>query len=103
MVACNKKLLRVIRYRIIWLRITYTFTSDHQTSYLEEVEYDALSILRGPVMRGKHVIGPDGHFLTLADLPSPETKRWVIGARRKSWQQSVVAYYLWNRRVAATR
>jgi Protein of unknown function (DUF1153) len=82
MVACNKKLLRVIRYRIIWLRITYTFTSDHQTSYLEEVEYDALSILRGPVMRGKHVIGPDGHFLTVADLPSPETKRWVI--RRKA-------------------
>lgn len=30
----------------------------------------------------KHVIGPDGHRLTLADLPSPDTKRWVI--RRKA-------------------
>ena len=38
-------------------------------------------------MRGKHVIGPDGHFLTVADLPSPETKHWVI--RRKA--QVVVA------------
>jgi Protein of unknown function (DUF1153) len=30
----------------------------------------------------KHVIGPDGNLLTIADLPAPETKRWVI--RRKS-------------------
>ena len=30
----------------------------------------------------KHVIGPDGRRLTLADLPSPDTKRWVI--RRKA-------------------
>ena len=30
----------------------------------------------------KHVIGPDGRNLTLADLPSPDTKRWVI--RRKA-------------------
>ena len=29
-----------------------------------------------------HVIGPDGRRLTIADLPSPETKRWVI--RRKA-------------------
>ncbi len=28
------------------------------------------------------VIGPDGQILTLADLPSPSTKRWVI--RRKA-------------------
>jgi hypothetical protein len=28
------------------------------------------------------VIGPDGETLTLADLPSPNTKRWVI--RRKA-------------------
>lgn len=28
------------------------------------------------------VIGPDGSPLTLADLPSPDTKRWVI--RRKA-------------------
>jgi Protein of unknown function (DUF1153) len=30
----------------------------------------------------KHVIGPCGDRLTLADLPSPDTKRWVI--RRKA-------------------
>ncbi len=29
-----------------------------------------------------HVIGPDGQPLTLADLPPPNTKRWVI--RRKA-------------------
>jgi len=32
--------------------------------------------------RMKHVIGPDGGVLTIADLPAPETKRWVI--RRKA-------------------
>jgi hypothetical protein len=30
----------------------------------------------------KHVIGPDGRRLTLADLPLPDTKRWVV--RRKA-------------------
>jgi len=29
-----------------------------------------------------YVIGPDGSALTLADLPSPNTERWVI--RRKA-------------------
>jgi hypothetical protein len=29
-----------------------------------------------------HVIGPTGHRLTKADLPPPNTKRWVI--RRKA-------------------
>jgi hypothetical protein len=32
--------------------------------------------------RVKHVIGPDGRRLTLADLPLLDTKRWVI--RRKA-------------------
>ena len=32
--------------------------------------------------RVKYVIGPDGSPLTIADLPSPGTKRWVI--RRKA-------------------
>jgi Protein of unknown function (DUF1153) len=32
--------------------------------------------------RIKYVIGPDGRHLTLADLPSSETQRWVI--RRKA-------------------
>jgi Protein of unknown function (DUF1153) len=29
-----------------------------------------------------HIIGPNGTLLTLADLPSPKTKRWV--PRRKA-------------------
>ena len=32
--------------------------------------------------RVSYVIGPDGSPLTLADLPPPNTKRWVI--RRKA-------------------
>ena len=32
--------------------------------------------------RPKYVIGPDGSPLTLANLPTPDTKRWVI--RRKA-------------------
>jgi hypothetical protein len=32
--------------------------------------------------RAKYVIGPDGSPLTIADLPAPETRRWVI--RRKA-------------------
>lgn len=32
--------------------------------------------------RSKYVIGPDGRPLTIADLPTPTTKRWLI--RRKA-------------------
>jgi len=32
--------------------------------------------------RTKYVMGPDGSPLTIADLPTPGTKRWVI--RRKA-------------------
>ncbi len=32
--------------------------------------------------RVRYVIGPDGSPLTISDLPSPNTKRWVI--RRKA-------------------
>ena len=32
--------------------------------------------------RPKYVIGPDGSPLTIADLPAPSTRRWVI--RRKA-------------------
>ena len=32
--------------------------------------------------RSKYVLGPDGSPLTMADLPAPGTKRWVI--RRKA-------------------
>lgn len=35
-----------------------------------------------PQSRPRHVIGPEGTPLTIADLPSPDTKRWVI--RRKA-------------------
>jgi hypothetical protein len=35
-----------------------------------------------PQRRSKYVIGPDGTPLTIADLPEPGTKRWVI--RRKA-------------------
>ena len=43
-------------------------------------------------IRPAQVIGPLGEPLTLADLPSPKTKRWVV--RRKaevfaSWQRAV--------------
>jgi Protein of unknown function (DUF1153) len=33
-------------------------------------------------LRVKYVMGPDGSPLTIADLPPPTTKRWVI--RRKA-------------------
>src|SRR5262245_14500742 len=29
----------------------------------------------------EYVIGPDGRRMTLADLPSPNTKRWVIARK----------------------
>jgi Protein of unknown function (DUF1153) len=32
--------------------------------------------------RPKYVVGPDGSPMTIADLPAPNTKRWVI--RRKA-------------------
>ena len=32
--------------------------------------------------RARYVIGPDGAPLTIADLPPPDTKRWVV--RRKA-------------------
>ncbi len=40
--------------------------------------------MMGDARRGRvsYVIGPDGSPLTLADLPPPSTKRWVI--RRKA-------------------
>jgi hypothetical protein len=34
------------------------------------------------MMRRKHLVGPDRRRLASADLPSPDTKRWVI--RRKA-------------------
>jgi putative intracellular protease/amidase len=35
--------------------------------------------MKGPLEPGsKYVIGPDGGPMTIADLPSPDTKRWVV-------------------------
>ena len=45
--------------------------------------------------RVKYVIGPDGSPLTIADLPAPGTRRWVI--RRKA---EVVAALLFVRLAA---
>ena len=39
-------------------------------------------MLEPPRPRAKLIIGPDGSPLTIADLPAPGTKRWVI--RRKA-------------------
>src|SRR5260370_39483447 len=51
--------------------------------------------------RTKYVIGPDGSPLTIADLPTPGTKRWVI--RRKAEVVAAVRYSLWRKPAAATR
>jgi hypothetical protein len=34
------------------------------------------------IIRREHLIGPEGRFVTLEDLPPPGTRRWVI--RRKA-------------------
>jgi hypothetical protein len=39
-------------------------------------------VIESPRPTTKYVIGPDGGPLTIADLPTPGTKRWVI--RRKA-------------------
>ena len=41
-----------------------------------------------PRPRSKFVIGPDGSPMTIADLPAPGTKRWVV--RRKAEVVSAV-------------
>ncbi len=51
--------------------------------------------------RVKYVIGPDGSPLTVADLPSPETRRWVI--RRKAEVVAAVRGGLLSLEEACTR
>src|ERR1700731_3773992 len=46
------------------------------------VEYVRVAMTEPHRPRVKYVIGPDGSPLTIADLPAPGTKRWVI--RRKA-------------------
>ena len=51
--------------------------------------------------RVKYVIGPDGSPLTIADLPPPSTKRWVI--RRKAEVVAAVRGGLLTLEEACTR
>ena len=60
---------------------------DHALRELTSAQLDELALASGDVDETaqptiKHVIGPNGRRLTLADLPLPDTKRWVI--RRKA-------------------
>jgi len=47
-----------------------------------ELAADAVGTRRFGPKKIKYVIGPDGRRLSLADLPLPDAKRWVI--RRKA-------------------
>jgi hypothetical protein len=51
--------------------------------------------------RVKYVIGPDGSPLTVADLPPPSTRRWVI--RRKAEVVAAVRGGLLSLEEACTR
>ncbi|HXZ15203.1 MAG TPA: DUF1153 domain-containing protein [Roseiarcus sp.] len=51
--------------------------------------------------RVKYVIGPDGSPLTVADLPAPDTRRWVI--RRKAEVVAAVRGGLLSLEEACTR
>lgn len=51
--------------------------------------------------RVNYVIGPDGSPLTIADLPPPDTKRWVI--RRKAEVVAAVRGGLLTLEEACTR
>lgn len=51
--------------------------------------------------RVNYVIGPDGSPLTIADLPAPSTKRWVI--RRKAEVVAAVRGGLLSLEEACTR
>jgi hypothetical protein len=52
---------------------------DPHVEYLVLSERNMTEFMRPRV---KYVIGPDGSPLTIADLPPPDTRRWVI--RRKA-------------------
>jgi uncharacterized protein DUF1153 len=56
----------------------HALVRDLASAQLDELELtstDAGAIAR-PIV--KQIIGPNGRCLTLADLPLPDTKRWVI-------------------------
>src|SRR5260370_14699750 len=64
-----------MRYRGRGAVLPTRYTPDH-------AERNFASASEASSARRKHVIGPDGRRLTVADLPSPDTKRWVV--RRKA-------------------
>ena len=51
-------------------------------AFCRVVEFVRVNMTEPHRPRVKYVIGPDGSPLTIADLPAPGTKRWVI--RRKA-------------------
>jgi hypothetical protein len=55
---------------------------DLASTQLDEFELTSVDANKTARPTVKHIIGPDRRCLTLADLPLPETKRWVI--RRKA-------------------
>jgi Protein of unknown function (DUF1153) len=58
---------------------------DHAVRGISRVQSDEpspTSVNEATAPNVMHVSGPDGRRLTLADLPSPDTKRWVV--RRKA-------------------
>lgn len=59
------------------------FFSRMRVAFIELFSVSVRVLMRASLRpRPKHVIGPDGNLLTMADLPLPATKRWVI--RRKA-------------------
>jgi hypothetical protein len=48
--------------------------------------------------RVTYVIGPDGSPLTIADLPPPGTKRWVI-RRKARYTLTVEEFLAWQRAI----
>lgn len=54
----------------------------YRETYVEYVVLSERNMTEFMRPRVKYVIGPDGSPLTIADLPPPDTRRWVI--RRKA-------------------
>ena len=52
------------------------------SSVEEDLEFKSTALGDSTVNVAMSTFGPDGNILTMADLPSPNTKRWVI--RRKA-------------------
>ena len=55
---------------------------EHDSARLDELALTSVEADEAARPDVKHIIGPDGRRLTLADLPPPDIDRWVI--RRKA-------------------